>query len=64
MSETGTETVIALDVKKAAKAIDMSESWLHHSNIPRVKLGARVVFLVSDLTAFLKARRSHGSVTT
>lgn len=52
---------IALDVKAAARAIGMSESWLTHSDIPRVKLGSRTVFLVSDLTRYLEARRSHAA---
>lgn len=51
---------IALGVQDAARAISMSVSWLQHSDIPRVKVGRRVVFLVSDLTAYLTARRSHG----
>lgn len=53
--------VIAVGVEDAAKAIGMSESWLWRSDIPRAKLGSRVVFLVSDLTAYVTARRSHGA---
>lgn len=61
MSDESTVQPIALGVKEAAKAIGVSESWLHHSDVPRVRAGRRVLFLVSDLTAFLEARRSHGA---
>jgi hypothetical protein len=60
MEQTGAPA-IALNVHDAAKAIGMSERWLWASDIPRVRLGNRVVFLVDDLTAYLKQRRTHGA---
>ena len=52
---------IALTVKAAAQATGLSESYLHHSDIPRVRAGRRVLFLVTDLLAYLEARRTHAA---
>ena len=51
----------ALPAKLAARYIGMSESWLWRSDVPRVRMGSRVNFLVSDLDAYLVQRRSHGA---
>lgn len=51
----------AMPVKEAAAYLDMSESWLWRSDIPRVRLGSRVKFLRADLDAYLTARRTHGA---
>lgn len=50
----------AFSAKEAATYLGMSESWLWHSDMPRVRLGRRVKFLRDDLDAYLKARRTHG----
>ena len=47
----------ALTVKEAAQYIGMSVSWLHHSDVPRVRLGAAVRYLRADLDAYLAQRR-------
>lgn len=52
-------TPIALDVKDAASYIGMSVSWLEHSDVPRVRLGRRVKYLVEDLDRYLKQHRTH-----
>ena len=49
-----------MSVKDAAAYLGMSQSWLEHSDVPRVRLGRRVKFLKSDLDAYLAARRTHG----
>lgn len=50
-----------LSAKDAAAYIDMSVSWLWHSDVPRIRLGRRVKFLRADLDAYLAARRTHGA---
>ena len=48
----------ALTVKEAAQYIGMSVSWLHHSDVPRVRLGkAAVRYLRADLDTYLAQRR-------
>ena len=49
--------VPVLGYDDAAAYIGMSRSWLEHSNIPRVRQGSRVVFLVADLDTHLRQRR-------
>lgn len=34
----------------------VSRSWLEHSDVPRVRLGRRVVFRIVDLDAYLANR--------
>lgn len=48
-----------LEVKEAAAFIRMSEEWLERSDVPRAKLGRRVLFLRSELLAYVKARLTH-----
>jgi predicted DNA-binding transcriptional regulator AlpA len=52
-----------LSASEAADYIGMSESWLRRSDVPRVRLGSRVIFMRSDLNAYLAQRRTHGSAT-
>lgn len=51
---------VVLTTAEAAKYVGMSKSWVEHSDVPRVRLGRRVVFLRADLDAYLAARRTHG----
>jgi predicted DNA-binding transcriptional regulator AlpA len=51
----------AMSAKQAAAYLDMSESWVWHSDVPRVRLGRRVKFLRADLDAYLRQRRTHGT---
>lgn len=60
MSETTEQGAFQLSAKEAAAYIGMSVSWLWHSDIPRVRLGARVKWLREDLESYLRSRRSHG----
>lgn len=50
----------AFSIKDAARYMGMSLSWLEHSDVPRVRLGRRVLFLREDLDRYLRARRTHG----
>jgi len=47
----------ALTAKEAAQYIGMSLSWLQHSDVPRVRLGAAVRYLRADLDVYLAQRR-------
>lgn len=49
--------VAALRVPDAARYIGMSQSWLEHSDVPRVRLGRAVRYLVKDLDMYLAQRR-------
>lgn len=60
MSETTEQGAFQLSAKAAAAYIGMSVSWLWHSDIPRVRLGARVKWLREDLESYLRSRRTHG----
>lgn len=51
----------AFSAKEAAAYLGMSESWVWHSDMPRVRLGRRVKFLRADLDAYLTQRRTHGA---
>ena len=55
---SGAESVKAavLGYDAAAAYIGMKRSWLEHSDVPRVKLGRRVVFRIVDLDDYLKQR--------
>jgi predicted DNA-binding transcriptional regulator AlpA len=44
---------------EAAEFLRVSKSWLEHSDVPRAKLGRRVVFLRSQLLAYVALRLSH-----
>jgi 3-hydroxymyristoyl/3-hydroxydecanoyl-(acyl carrier protein) dehydratase len=46
----------ALGVEAAAQYIGMSVSWLQHSDVPRVKLGRRVLYRTMDLDRYLAQR--------
>lgn len=59
MPEPTTEPVAALHVQEAAAYIGMSKSWLAHSDVPRVRLGRAVRYLVADLDAYLLQRRDR-----
>lgn len=48
-----------LSAKMAAAVLGMSESWLHGSNVPHVKLGRRKLYRPSDLSRYVNARVSH-----
>lgn len=48
-----------LDVEGACAFLKVSESWLRRSDVPRAKLGGRVVFLRSQLLAYVARRLSH-----
>lgn len=47
----------AFTVQEAANYIGMSQSYVEHSDIPRVRLGRAVRYLRSDLDAYLSQRR-------
>ena len=47
----------ALTAKEAAQYLGMSLSWLQHSDVPRVRLGAAVRYLRADLDVYLAQRR-------
>lgn len=49
------------DLKKAAEFICMSPDWLEGSDVPRARLGRRVVFLRSELLAYVTARLTHSA---
>jgi predicted DNA-binding transcriptional regulator AlpA len=44
---------------EAAAFLKVSRSWLEHSDVPRARLGRRVVFLRSQLLAYVAARLTH-----
>ena len=48
-----------MDLGEAAKFMRVSESWLRRSDVPRSKLGARVVFVRSQLVAYVSVRLTH-----
>jgi hypothetical protein len=51
------DEVFGLD--EAAKFIRMSPEWLERSDIPRARLGRRIVFLKSQLLAYVTKRHTH-----
>jgi hypothetical protein len=48
-----------LDFDGAVEFMKVSRSWLERSDVPRSKLGGRVVFLRSQLLAYVARRLSH-----
>lgn len=60
MSEAETPLPFQFDLAGASRYIGMSQSWLEHSDVPRVRLGRSVKFLREDLEAYMRSRRSHG----
>jgi predicted DNA-binding transcriptional regulator AlpA len=46
----------ALGYDEAARYLGVKRSWLEHSDVPRVKLGRRVVFRIVDLDTYLERR--------
>jgi predicted DNA-binding transcriptional regulator AlpA len=48
-----------LTLTEAAEFLRMSASWVHHSDVPRLKLGRKVRFLKSQLIAYAEARLTH-----
>lgn len=63
MMESGAEgeRPAVLTVQEAAGYLRVSRSWVEHSDLPRVRLGRRVVFLREDLDSYMKARRTHAA---
>lgn len=55
----GQSTVLG-GYREAAAYMHVSVSWLEHSDVPRARLGRRVVFLKSVVDAYITARLSHG----
>lgn len=50
----------ALKLSEAAGYIGMSQSWLEHSDVPRVRVGTKSVrYLRADLDAYLAQRRDR-----
>lgn len=47
--------------KETAAYMHVSVSWLEHSDVPRARLGRRVVFLRSVVDQYITARLSHGT---
>lgn len=47
------------DVDEAARFIRMSPDWLERSDVPRARLGRRIVFLKSELLAYVACRLTH-----
>lgn len=43
-------------MEEAARFLRVSPSWLQQSNVPRARLGRRVVYLRSQLLAYVEAR--------
>lgn len=48
-----------LSREEAADFLRMSLSWLTHSDVPRVRLGRRTVFLRSQLVRYADAKLTH-----
>jgi hypothetical protein len=48
-----------LSREEAAEFIRMSLSWLTHSDVPRVRLGRRTVFLKSQLIRYMESHLTH-----
>lgn len=49
-----------LDMKEAADFLgNVSESWLRRSDVPRARIGTRVVFLKSQLILYAAVRLTH-----
>lgn len=46
-------------LEEAAKFIRMSPEWLERSDIPRARLGRRIVFLKSQLLAYVTKHLTH-----
>lgn len=44
------------ELAEASVVIKMSPKWLEQSDVPRARLGRRVVFLKSELLAYVAAR--------
>lgn len=55
---TGVQPAV-LGYDEAATYIGMKRSWLEHSDVPRVRLGRRVLFLIADLDTYLAQRRDR-----
>ena len=51
------DEVFGLD--EAAKFIRVSREWLERSDIPRARLGRRIVFLKSQLLAYVTTHLTH-----
>ncbi len=49
------------DVKEAAAFLRMSEDWLERSDVPRARMGRRILFLKSELLAYVAAHLTHSS---
>lgn len=48
-----------LGVDAAAAFLKVSTSWLYNSDVPRARLGRRIVFLRSQLLAYVESRLTH-----
>lgn len=48
-----------LNVSEAADYLGVSASWLWKSDVPRARLGKRVVWIRSQLLAYAEARLTH-----
>lgn len=61
MSEAKQSPVIG-GYDETAAYMHVSKSWLEHSDVPRARLGRRVVFLRAIVDQYLVNRLSHGRV--
>lgn len=48
-----------MDIEGAAAYLKVSRDWLHRSDIPRARLGRRIVFLRSELLTYVTAHLTH-----
>jgi len=49
------------ELREAAAFIRMSADWLEKSDVPRARMGRRIVFLRSELLAYVNARLTHSA---
>lgn len=49
------------ELKEAAAFIRMSPDWLERSDVPRSRMGRRILFLKSELLAYVAAHLTHSS---
>jgi hypothetical protein len=57
-NDSGVVNERLLSAREAAESLGMSESWLHGSTVPHVKLGRRKLYRPSDLRRYVEARVS------
>lgn len=51
------------DLKEAAGFVKMSPDWLERSDVPRARMGRRILFMRSELLAYVAAHLTHSVKT-